>query len=124
MYYDLRKEITMTAAPLIELQDLSKNYGPKTDVDHVSLHVFGGEEFGFLGPNGADKTTTIKLLLGHPRPTGGSAHVFGHDIQQESVFIRKPIGQPLTSVTSIIGTALMYPVSTVISIPRFEREEF
>jgi ABC-2 type transport system ATP-binding protein len=48
--------------------------------------------FGFLGPNGAGKTTTIKLLLGLARPSGGSASVFGQDVQRDSVAIRRRVG--------------------------------
>ncbi len=72
-----------THAPLIELHDLCKNYGPKCAVDGVSLKVFGGEVFGFLGPNGAGKTTTIKMIVGLLRPTSGTVKVAGYDIQQQ-----------------------------------------
>jgi len=70
-------------SPLIELQDLCKNYGMKTAVDHVSLDVFGGEVFGFLGPNGAGKTTTIKMIVGLLQPTSGTVKVAGYDIQEQ-----------------------------------------
>jgi ABC-2 type transport system ATP-binding protein len=73
----------MAVKPLIELQDLSKNYGTKTAVDQVNLSVSGGEVFGFLGPNGAGKTTTIKMIVGLLQPTSGTAKVAGYDVQKQ-----------------------------------------
>jgi ABC-2 type transport system ATP-binding protein len=70
-------------SPLIELQDLCKNYGTKIAVDHVNLSVMGGEVFGFLGPNGAGKTTTIKMIVGLLQPTSGTVSVAGYDIQKQ-----------------------------------------
>jgi ABC-2 type transport system ATP-binding protein len=75
----------MVSTPLIELKDLSKNYGTKIAVDRVSLSVSGGEVFGFLGPNGAGKTTTIKMIVGLLQPTSGTAHVAGYDVQKQPV---------------------------------------
>ncbi|MGE5251436.1 MAG: ABC transporter ATP-binding protein [Bacteroidota bacterium] len=75
----------MTPTPLIELNDLVKNYGTKTAVDCVSLNVFGGEVFGFLGPNGAGKTTTIKMIVGLLQPASGTAKVAGYDVQQQTL---------------------------------------
>jgi ABC-2 type transport system ATP-binding protein len=68
---------------LIELHELCKNYGAKTAVDHINLHVFGGEVFGFLGPNGAGKTTTIKMIVGLLRPTFGTVKVAGYDMEHQ-----------------------------------------
>jgi ABC-2 type transport system ATP-binding protein len=73
----------MAVKHLIELNDLSKNYGTKTAVEHVNLSVFGGEVFGFLGPNGAGKTTTIKMIVGLLQPTSGTAKVAGYDVQKQ-----------------------------------------
>jgi ABC-2 type transport system ATP-binding protein len=75
----------MVSTPLIELKDLSKNYGTKIAVDRVSLSVSSGEVFGFLGPNGAGKTTTIKMIVGLLQPTSGTAHVAGYDVQKQPV---------------------------------------
>jgi len=77
---------------VIETRNLSKAYKGVQALKDLNLTVKQHSIFGFLGPNGAGKTTTIKLLLGLARPTGGSAHVFGHDIQRESVTIRKRVG--------------------------------
>src|SRR5436309_858933 len=64
----------------IEVSELRKSFGEVEAVRGVSFGVEAGEIFGFLGPNGAGKTTTINMLCPLARPTGGSAHVAGHDI--------------------------------------------
>ncbi len=69
--------------PLIQLVELSKNYGQKRAVERVSLEVQGGEIFGFLGPNGAGKTTTIKMIVGLLQPSAGCVLVDGFDIQKQ-----------------------------------------
>jgi ABC-2 type transport system ATP-binding protein len=77
---------------VIETHHLSKAYKEVQALKDLNLTVKQHSIFGFLGPNGAGKTTAIKLLLGLARPSGGSAQVFGHDIQRESVSIRKRVG--------------------------------
>jgi ABC-2 type transport system ATP-binding protein len=77
---------------VIETHNLSKTYKGVQALKDLNLAVRQHSIFGFLGPNGAGKTTAIKLLLGLARPTAGSARVFGHDIQRESVSIRKRVG--------------------------------
>jgi ABC-2 type transport system ATP-binding protein len=66
---------------VIRLQALTKRYGKFTAVDGIDLHVARGELFGLLGPNGAGKTTTIRMIAGILRPTTGTVHVGGVDIQ-------------------------------------------
>ncbi len=77
---------------VIETHNLSKTYKGVQALTDLNLTVKQHSIFGFLGPNGAGKTTTIKLLLGQVRPTGGSAQIFGLDIQRQSIAIRKRIG--------------------------------
>ncbi|MBK3497326.1 ABC transporter ATP-binding protein [Viridibacillus sp. YIM B01967] len=77
---------------IIETNKLTKTFGKKNVVDNVDLKVRQGEIYGFLGPNGAGKTTTIRMLLGLARPTKGSIHIFGKDIQQEKYSILKKVG--------------------------------
>ncbi len=77
---------------VIETHNLSKTYKGVQALKDLNLTVKEHSIFGFLGPNGAGKTTTIKLLLGQVRPTGGSAQIFGLDIQRQSIAIRKRIG--------------------------------
>jgi ABC-2 type transport system ATP-binding protein len=70
---------------MIEIDGLSKRFGPKTAVNGLSLTVPAGECFAFLGPNGAGKTTTIKMVVGLLKPDGGAARICGHDILKEPV---------------------------------------
>jgi ABC-2 type transport system ATP-binding protein len=77
---------------VIETKNLSKTYKGVQALKDLNLKVKQHSIFGFLGPNGAGKTTTIKLLLGLARPTGGSASIFGWDLQNNSVAIRRKIG--------------------------------
>jgi ABC-2 type transport system ATP-binding protein len=77
---------------VIETHNLSKAYKGVQVLKDLNLTVKEHSIFGFLGPNGAGKSTTIKLLLGLARPSGGSAQIFGHDIQRESVSIRRRVG--------------------------------
>jgi ABC-2 type transport system ATP-binding protein len=77
---------------VIEVQHLTKRYGPVTAVDDVSFTVERGEILGFLGPNGAGKTTTIRTLLDLIRPTSGRALVFGIETTVDPVSIHRRIG--------------------------------
>ncbi len=79
-------------APVIETYGLSKAYKGVEALKPLNLQVQKNSICGFLGPNGAGKTTTIKLLLGLARPTGGSALVFGKDIEKENDQIRRKVG--------------------------------
>ncbi|MGC2131070.1 MAG: ABC transporter ATP-binding protein [Candidatus Aquilonibacter sp.] len=76
----------------IVLDALTKQYGEHTVVDHVSFSIPAGSIFGFLGPNGSGKTTTIKMLCGLVRPTSGDAHVAGFDVETQSDRVRRSIG--------------------------------
>jgi ABC-2 type transport system ATP-binding protein len=73
-------------------EGLTKKFGDFTAVDHISFRIRTGEIFGFLGPNGSGKTTTIRMLLGLLRPTEGGGIVLGYDIVKQSEEIRKRIG--------------------------------
>ncbi len=76
----------------IAVDNLTKRFGNFTAVDHVSFQVHRGEIFGFLGPNGSGKTTTIRMLLGLLLPSEGNARVLGHDVVRETAAIRKRVG--------------------------------
>jgi len=76
----------------VEIEELVKNFGSFTAVDHVSLKVKRGEIFGFLGPNGAGKSTTIRMLCGILTPTSGRGKVGGFDIFREPEKIKQNIG--------------------------------
>ena len=76
----------------ISTRDLTKTYGSVEALIGLDLEVRRNSIFGFLGPNGAGKTTTIKLLLGLVRPTRGTATLFGMDLAEDSLSIRRRIG--------------------------------
>ena len=76
----------------IEIDDLRKEYGDVTALDGVSLTVPEGSFFGLLGPNGAGKTTFINVLVGLVRKSGGTARVFGHDVEADYRQARDAIG--------------------------------
>ena len=76
----------------VQTFDLTRYYGRTLAVDHLSLNVEGGMLFGFLGPNGTGKTTTIKMLSCILRPTEGSARVAGYDIVQDPLEVKRHVG--------------------------------
>ena len=77
---------------MIEVKNLTKSYGDRTAVDHVSFTVNRGEILGFLGPNGAGKTTTMRILTGFLPATSGTASVAGFDVFNDSLEVRRRIG--------------------------------
>ena len=77
---------------IIEVKDMVKKFGSFTANDHLSFHVEQGEIFGFLGANGAGKTTAMRILCGLSYPTSGEIHVAGHDVYRERERIKKKIG--------------------------------
>ena len=77
---------------VIDVHNLSKHFGKKVAVDNVSLNVKRGDIFGFLGPNGSGKTTTIRMLCGLLTPDGGEGLCLGYDIVQEANAIKKEVG--------------------------------
>ncbi len=76
----------------VSVRALSKRYGEVAAVQGISFDVAPGETFGFLGPNGAGKSTTISMLCTLVRPSGGIAHVAGHDVVRERDEVRRNIG--------------------------------
>jgi ABC-2 type transport system ATP-binding protein len=76
----------------IEVRDLTRTFGTFTAVDHISFDVAVGEVFGFLGANGAGKTTAIRMLTGLLQPSGGTAIVAGHDVMKETEHVKRQIG--------------------------------
>ena len=76
----------------IQANDLTRKFGDFTAVDHISFEVGRGEIFGFLGANGAGKTTAIRMLIGLLEPTGGDATVAGFEVYTEAESIKKRIG--------------------------------
>jgi len=82
----------MTSEKVISVRDLTKQFGPFTAVDHITFDVHRGEIFGFLGANGAGKTTAMRMLCGLSFPTSGQAMVAGFDLSKDAEKIKQNIG--------------------------------
>jgi len=86
----------VTGAPAgdaaIEVRGLTRRFGTFTAVDAISFDVAAGEVFGFLGANGAGKTTAIRMLIGLLAPSGGSARVAGFDVATQAEQVKRNIG--------------------------------
>jgi ABC-2 type transport system ATP-binding protein len=80
------------SALAIDARDLTKRFGTFVAVDHITFDVRTGEVFGFLGANGAGKTTAIRMLIGLLTPSEGQAHVAGFDVRTQQRSIRRNIG--------------------------------
>ncbi|PQJ69057.1 ABC transporter ATP-binding protein [Polaribacter butkevichii] len=82
----------MSSNNVIEVEGLTKTFGDFTAVNAISFDVKRGEIFGFLGANGAGKTTAMKMLIGISKPTSGAAKVAGFDVYTHAEDIKKNIG--------------------------------
>ncbi|MBA4189445.1 MAG: ABC transporter [Planctomycetaceae bacterium] len=80
------------ATPAIDVQNLTKSYGPVLAVDNISFQVQPGELVGFLGPNGAGKSTSMRILTTWQPASSGYARLAGFDVMYESMEVRKRIG--------------------------------
>ena len=87
-----RKAVDKHTPPIIQVDNLVKRFGSFTAVDHISFSVQRGEIFGFLGANGAGKTTAMRILCGLSLPSEGKAEVMGFDVRTQSEEIKKRIG--------------------------------
>ncbi len=105
---------------IIELVDLTKQYGSFTAVDHLNLSVFKGEIFGLLGPNGAGKSTTILMMLGLTEPSSGSVRVCGINSTTNPIEVKSKVGylpedigfyDDLTGMENLIYTARLNHMS-------------
>lgn len=91
---------------MIEVEHLTKNYGPTLAVSDISFEVQRGEVLGFLGPNGAGKTTTMRILTGFLPPSDGRVRVAGFDVLEEPLEAKKRTGY-------LPETPPLYPEMTV-----------
>ena len=97
---------------MIEVQQLTKRYGPVTAVEDISFRVERGEIFGFLGPNGAGKTTTMRILTGYMPATQGKAIVAGFDVFEQPIEAKRRTGY-------LPETPPLYPDMTVVEYLNF-----
>ena len=77
---------------MITISNLTKKYGDKYALDHISFNVKKGEVLGFLGPNGAGKSTTMNIITGYISYTDGSVNIDGYDILENPIEVKKKIG--------------------------------
>ena len=82
----------MNGSAIIDVEGLTKRYGERTVVDNLSMQVQRGEIYGFLGPNGSGKTTSIRMMCGLLTPDGGSGRTLGHDIVRDAAAIKAQVG--------------------------------
>jgi ABC-2 type transport system ATP-binding protein len=82
----------MELEKIIQVQNLTKQFGNFTAVKSISFEVYKGEIFGFLGANGAGKTSAMKMLIGISNPTSGAALVAGFDVKTNAEMVKKSIG--------------------------------
>jgi ABC-2 type transport system ATP-binding protein len=82
----------MTTPLAIDVKGLTKRFGAKVAVDHVDIAVPQGEVWGFLGPNGSGKTTTIRMLCGLLRPDDGNGTCLGYDVRKDAERIKRNVG--------------------------------
>ncbi len=99
---DLTTQNAVNPELVIDVQGLTKRFGTKTVVDDFSIQVPKGKIYGFLGPNGSGKTTTIRLICGLLKPDGGTGTCLGFDILTESGKIKERVGY-MTQKFSLYG---------------------
>lgn len=92
---------------IIDVKDLCKSFANQPAVTNLSLQIGRGEVFGFLGPNGTGKTTTIRMLCGLLTPDSGSGHCMGYDIIKQSTLIKSQVGY-MTQVFSLYKELTIY----------------
>ncbi len=112
--------------PALEVINLTKHYGEILAVDHVSYQVKKGELFGFLGPNAAGKTTTIRMLTGVIKPDEGVASIFGHNILGEGIQARQLMGivpEMANAYVDLSAWDNLTLVGELYGIPKKERKE-
>jgi len=111
---------------VIEVQHLTKRYGPFTAVDDVSFKAERGEILGFLGPNGAGKTTTMRVLTGYMPATDGKAIVAGYDVIDQPIEAKRRTGYlpetPPLYPDMTVGDYLTF-CARIKGVPRAERKQ-
>lgn len=108
----------------LRLHRLTKRFGPLVAVDDLSIEVRAGEIYGLIGPNGSGKTTTVKMLAGLYRPTGGRIEIAGVDLGREPERAKRALGyvpdEPFV-YDKLSGREFLHLVGELYGIPRTER---
>ena len=110
---------------MIEVKELTKRYGERTAVDHISFTVHRGEILGFLGQNGAGKTTTMKMLTCFMSANSGSASIAGFDVFENPIEVKKRIGylpEDTSGLGFLTGREYLHLIAACHGIPK-DRED-
>ena len=97
---------------MIRVEELTKDYGMRRAIDHLTFEAEKGEILGFLGPNGAGKTTTMRILSGYMPPSSGKAEIAGFDVMEQSLEVRRRVGY-------LPETVPLYPDMTIFDYLKF-----
>ena len=114
------------SAAIIQAKDLTRRFGALTAVDHLNIEIQPGEIFGLVGPDGAGKTTTLRMLCGLVEPSGGQAVVTGRDSARETELVKDQIGymaQRFGLYQDLTVDENMYFYADLFGISHEEREE-
>ena len=115
----------MTGSSIIEVKDLTRRFGALTAVDRLNLEVAPGEIFGLVGPDGAGKTTTLRLMCGLMAPDQGQVLIDGHDAARETDVVRDHIGymaQRFGLYSDLTVDENMYFYADLFGITRRDRD--
>ena len=119
----------MSQKPIIETHNLTKSYGGQVAVNDLTFSIEEGEIFGFLGPNGSGKTTTLLMLLGLTEPTGGWARVSGFDPTKEPIKVKRIVGyipenvgfyDDMDAIENLLFIARLNNIPDSVSSPKIE----
>jgi ABC-2 type transport system ATP-binding protein len=116
----------VSAELAVSCEHLSFRFGKHVAVEDVDLDVRRGEIFGLLGPNGAGKTTTIRVVTTLREPTEGRVRVFGMDVREDAMGVRRLIGyvpQELSADATLTGRENVSLFARLFDVPRRERAE-
>ena len=108
----------------VETRELTRRFGKRVAVDHLSLHVRAGELYGFLGPNGAGKSTTLRMLCGILEPSEGGGTVLGLDLARDPERIKSVIGymsQKFSLYDELTVDENLTFYARVYEVPRMQR---
>jgi gliding motility-associated transport system ATP-binding protein len=107
---------------MIEIEGLTKNFGPISAVAGIDLTVAKGEVLGFLGPNGAGKSTTMKMVTGYLAPTTGRVRICGHDVETDPIAARSCVGYLPEGAPAYADMTPRQFLSFIAEIRGFKRE--
>jgi ABC-2 type transport system ATP-binding protein len=109
---------------MIEIQNISKDYGNKLAVKDLNLTLHEGEVFGLLGPNGAGKSTTIKMITGILNPTKGDVIIDGHSITQDALEAKRCFSFVSDTPDMFLGMTGIDYLSFLASVYKIDQKQF